>query len=95
MSDAAGFWMSGGVLELRALHLPGPTVDGLHQRTPMVRDRCSLASRGYHTGCVPRNLGEACTSTDAHTLYWLGGRDRPGSAMPVPRRLAIPRPSRP
>src|SRR5688572_23131272 len=71
-TDAPGFWMSDGMLELwlrlLALHLPDPMDDGRYAAVRGIRDQWLLGSRGFFMGCVPHGLEEACGSTEGQAL---------------------------
>jgi hypothetical protein len=72
-SDAdPGFWMNDGMLEiwlrLLSLHLPEPGDHGDSSATIEIRNRWLFASRGYCMGCVPHDMGFACSTEEGRNV---------------------------
>ena len=70
-SDAPGFWLRDGILELwlrfLALHIDDPPPSG--SIASGIREQWLLASRGYFNGCVPHGMADAVSTDEGRKLH--------------------------
>src|SRR3954470_22521914 len=70
LEDRRGFWMRDSILELllrfAALHVEDPPEPG--SLASVIRDQWLLASRGWFSGCVPHDLGNAASTAEGRKI---------------------------